>query len=106
MNDRIPPKFNFRDISKWRVIDLSTTIAIAHKCSTGVDFRGCSKSHVIESMAKPPAGYTTDADKFVFMMDRMAKKLPGLNTVHKIGIKQAIQACLSAYLSEDPEDEK
>lgn len=72
---KIPPKFNFRDISKWRSVDLSTTMKIAHMSSSGVDFRGSSKSSIIESMAKPH-GYSTNADKFVKLMDVAAKVIP------------------------------
>lgn len=73
----VAPKFNYRDVHKWRCIDLRTTAKIAHMCTSGVDFQGCSKSHIIEEVARP-IGFTSNADKFVAMMDETAKFLPRL----------------------------
>jgi hypothetical protein len=74
MNE-IPPKFNFRDTSRWRPVDLETTKRIAHLCTTGVNYQDCSKSDIIEGVAKPH-GYTSDATKFMAMMDAASKFLP------------------------------
>ena len=76
--NKIPPQFNFRNTpTEWRCIDLRTTKQIAHLCSRGVDFSGCSKADVIEGMAKPN-GYNSEGLKFVSMMDAMARFLPRL----------------------------
>lgn len=72
-----PPKFNFRDIAKWRSVDLRWTKEIAHRCTKGVDYQGCSKSQIIEGVAKP-FGYESDAKKFVAMMDKAARFIPNV----------------------------
>ncbi len=76
MNNQLP-KFNFRDISKWRSVDLRWTKEIAHRCTKRVDYQGCSKSQIIEGVAKP-FGYESDAKKFVAMMDKAAKFIPDI----------------------------
>lgn len=72
------PSFNFRNISKWKAVDLRTTKDIAHRCASGVTFSGCiSKSEIVEGMAKP-SGHSANAPKFVKMMDKAAERLPVL----------------------------
>ena len=74
------PSFNFRNISKWKAVDLRTTKDIAHRCASGVTFSGCSKSEIIEMMAKP-SGYSANGPKFVKMMDKAAERLPRLKCI-------------------------
>lgn len=76
---KIIPKFNYRLIAKWRAVDLRTTMWIAHACTSGVDFRACTKSGIIESIAKP-LGFTSDAVKFVALMDAVAGFLPTMKS--------------------------
>ena len=90
MSNNTPPKFNFRDVSKWKVIDLPTTLIIAHKCSGGVNFAGCTKYDIIESMAKPH-GYSTDAAKFVFLMDNAVTGIANLKEEYREKLGRIIQ---------------
>lgn len=72
---KTPPKFNWRRVSQWRAVDLSLTMKIAHRCTSGVHFTGCSKAGIIEAVAMPN-GFTSDAPKFIAMMDEAAKFIP------------------------------
>ena len=88
---KTPPKFNWRNTSQWRAVDLRVTILIAHLCARGVDFSGCSKSEVIEGIAVPH-GYTSDAPKFIAMMDEAARFLPGMKRELDSKVKSRIAA--------------
>lgn len=73
------PAFNFRNTpTAWRAVDLPTTKSIAKRCVSGMDFAGCSKSLIYESVAKPYNSTKSDARKFVHLMDAAARILPRL----------------------------
>jgi hypothetical protein len=73
------PTFNFRNTpTAWRAVDLPTTKNIAKKCTSGMDFVGCSKSLIYECVAKPFNSTQSNARKFVHLMDAAARILPRL----------------------------
>lgn len=73
------PAFNFRNTpTEWRAVDLATTKTIAKKCTSGMDFAGCSKSLIYESVAKPFNSTRSNGRKFVHLMDAAARLVPRL----------------------------
>lgn len=74
------PGFNFRSTPvEWRSVDLATTKGIARRCSSGMDFVGCSKSLIYECIAKPLSSTKTNPRKFVHLMDAAARISQRLN---------------------------
>jgi hypothetical protein len=100
-----PPKFNFRDTSKWRSVDLWTTMKIAHMCSSGVDFGGSSKSAIIEGIARPH-GYTSRADKFVKLMDVAAEIIPNLKSKYQSDLMDKIRKVSDEFTGETKKEAK
>lgn len=96
-----PPKFNYRAVSKWRSVDLSTTKYIAELCSSGVSFTGCSKALIFESMAQP-CGHSSNAPKFLELMDAAAKFMPKLTTEFNKKVSDKINEALYAYNQKQP----
>ena len=73
------PAFNFRNTpTAWRAVDLPTTKNIADKCTSGMNFTGCSKSLIYESVAKPYNSCKANGRKFVHLMDAAARIAPKL----------------------------
>lgn len=59
----------------WKSVDLKSTMAAAHACTSGVSFHVCSKSHIIDAMITEqtrPTGYARDKDLFVKAMNALA----------------------------------
>ena len=96
---KTPPKFNFRDVSKWRPVDLFVTKKIAHMCCTGVDFQGCSKYETIEGVAKPH-GYSSNATKFIALMDEAARVLPPMKREFDRALNEKLQAAAAKLADE------
>ena len=65
----------FGDTRKWKAVDLRTTRYIAHLCSSGVTFHQCNKTEIIEGIARANI-YSTNPDKFSYMMDGAAMEIP------------------------------
>ena len=66
------PKFHWRCTpTEWRSVDLATTKNIARRCSSGMDFVGCSKALVYECIAKGSSQY--NAQKFSHLMHAAAR---------------------------------
>lgn len=78
--DPSAPKFNFRSTPvAWRSVDLAIVKNIAKRCTSGMDFAGCNKFTLYESVAKPPSSTTSNAPKFIHLMDAAARIAPRLD---------------------------
>jgi hypothetical protein len=74
------PGFNFRSPpTEWRAVDLTTTKGIARRCTSGMDFVGCSKALVYECVAKPLSSTQSKPKKFIHLMDAAARISKRLN---------------------------
>lgn len=89
------PGFNFRSTPvPWRSVSLSTTKGIARRCTSGMDFAGCSKFLIYESVAKPPSSTQSNPRKFIHLMDaaaRISKRL-NIELTHKLNAELNVLA--------------
>lgn len=80
------------DKLKWRVVPLTVTRRIAHCCSTGVTFGGCSKGDIYGSFNNDYHGmYRRDQAKFIRMMNDASVYMPKLEEAFQIVIGNKIK---------------
>lgn len=62
-------------LTRWRAVDLRTTIKVAHACTSGVDYARCSKKDIYKTFMKPEVHTYAkpQVELFAWMMDEMVE---------------------------------
>lgn len=100
MNKKPIVPFTYLQVSKWREVDLRSTVLAANASCRGADFSGCSKADILSSFSKGQYwSCSMRQDVFVKHMDRLVK----LCKKHKELFSRARAELLAEIKKEDAE---
>lgn len=86
--------FSDAKIKRWRVVDATTTARMAGHACKGVNFSGCSKTHVYGRMLKKEyAGSAVDTLLFEHLMDAASIVIRRHNEELEAALKIVIRTC-------------
>ena len=94
---------NFRNTpTEWRAVDLATTKGIAQRCTSGMDFVGCSKALIYEYVAKPLSSCQSKPEKFIHLMDAAARISKRLNRELASKLNTELDVLASQFDADQP----
>jgi hypothetical protein len=106
-------RIGFDKINRWRCVKIDAVVMAANDCCRGTDFQGCNKKHIYGCFNKALASrmkgtvpsYRADYERFVVLMDALARLEKRLFHERKAHIRTFLKDCGPGGVWEGQEEE-